>query len=208
MDDVIVAVSSAGHSLEVFGEAYDWLIGWQRNVTSQFGEDGLIEAVFGRIGITNSWCFEVGAADGLYCSNTKTLRDAGWHSVLIEADPMQFAKLESLREPNALLFHEAITQKNFEGLLQQTALPSDADLGVLDIDGMEYWVWEAMRHYRPRVMLVEYAPWNPPGHIPAKDDCGPSDQAGKEAIKALGVSKGYRPICATHCNLLFIRNQL
>ena len=56
--------------------------GW--NVYTQFGEDGLIESVFGRIGVRNHWCFEVGASDGFFYSNTLRLREHGWSSVLVD----------------------------------------------------------------------------------------------------------------------------
>ena len=35
-----------------------------KNIYSQHGEDGLIEAIFERIRTENQWAFECGAADG------------------------------------------------------------------------------------------------------------------------------------------------
>jgi hypothetical protein len=69
------------------------------NEYSQFGEDGLVEAVFELIGTTNKWCFEVGAADGVFYSNTKRLRDQGWSAVLIEKEHAEFAKLARFESP-------------------------------------------------------------------------------------------------------------
>ena len=46
------------------------------NITSQFGEDGFISAALKHIGITNRWCFEVGAGDGKWLSNTWSLRQS------------------------------------------------------------------------------------------------------------------------------------
>ena len=36
----------------------------RRNVTSQAGEDGLIQRIFSMIGAANKWCVEFGAWDG------------------------------------------------------------------------------------------------------------------------------------------------
>jgi hypothetical protein len=43
---------------------------YEKNITSQFGEDGIIEEVLNRIGIENASCVEFGAWDGKHFSNT------------------------------------------------------------------------------------------------------------------------------------------
>ncbi len=73
--------------------ALPWLHGKALNVYTQFGEDGLIDAVFDRIGTTNRECFEVGASDGRWYSNTLRLREDGWGAVLMEKDSQQWRKL-------------------------------------------------------------------------------------------------------------------
>lgn len=191
-------------NVELFGD-YEWLKGRERQVTSQWGEDGLIEAVFERIGTTNRWCFECGASDGLLYSNTKVLRDAGWNSVLIEEDAKLFISLYQLADWRTFCICEKVTPDNIDALLMEKNVPTDLDLGVLDIDGLEYWVWDGMKRHKPRVMLVEFAGWNPDDHICSKDDCGTSDQSGRQTIFELGVRKGYRPVSVSGYNLLFVR---
>lgn len=185
------------------------LDGRQRNDTSQFGEDGLIEAVLERIGETNRWCFEVGAADGLFFSNTKRLRDSGWTSVLIEAGAEQFAKLKQLANGNTHVVNERINYGSLDSILGQLHAPEDLDLGVIDIDGQDYWAWLGMKRYQPRVMLVEYLY---PTDIPAVSTFIPKEngegQAGLEAIVELGKQKGYTPLASTFCNVLFARTDV
>lgn len=50
-----------------------WLNEFASNVTSQFGEDGIIEKILEVIGDANRWCVEFGASDGVYLSNTYNL---------------------------------------------------------------------------------------------------------------------------------------
>jgi hypothetical protein len=69
------------------------------NVYSQNGEDGLLEEVFRRIGTTNKQCFECGAADGKWFSNTRKLIDEGWSALLIEEDPKNWPELDKLDNP-------------------------------------------------------------------------------------------------------------
>ncbi|MBL9096563.1 MAG: hypothetical protein JNK07_06515, partial [Alphaproteobacteria bacterium] len=45
----------------------------RRNVTSQCGEDGLIEHLLTLMPATPKTCLEVGAGDGISLSNTNTL---------------------------------------------------------------------------------------------------------------------------------------
>lgn len=198
---------SDGPPVEIFGgEDLAWLSRRQANVTSQFGEDGLIQAVFERIGITNEWCFEVGASDGLLYSNTKQWRDRGWYSILIESDPQLFVKLNSHADVRTVCVCEHVTAENFEGLLLEQDAPPDIDLGIIDVDGLDYWLFGSLKNIRPRVLLVEFGYWNPPDHIPGKTDGGTPDSAGKLALIRLGLSKGYTALCATYCNLLFVRS--
>lgn len=192
----------------VLDERAAWLQGRQRNETSQFGEDGLIEALFKRIGEKNRWCFEVGAADGLFYSNTKRLRDAGWSSVLIEAGAEQFAELARLANDKTRVVKEKINYGSLDRILGDLFAPKDLDLGVIDIDGQDYWAWKGMIRYRPRVMLVEFAYRSDTSaqqarFVPPENGEG---QAGFDAIVSLGKQKGYTPVISTDCNVLFVES--
>ena len=72
-----------------------WLNSYARKVTSQYGEDGIIEKVLEVIGKCDKWCVEFGSWDGRKCSNTYNLIDAkGYSAVLIEASAKRFADLK------------------------------------------------------------------------------------------------------------------
>lgn len=184
----------------VLDQSAAWLDGKQRNDTSQFGEDGLIEAVFDKIGTTNQWCFEVGAADGLFFSNTKRLRDIGWRAVLIEADPLQADKCRAFANAKVEVVQQKVKPDSLDHILAGVGAPIRMDFGVIDIDGQDYWAWEGLRVFRPRVMLVEcmYV-----GDLKFVPPVGGDGQAGREAIIRLGIEKGYVPLAHTLCNVLF-----
>jgi len=175
--------------------------GW--NVYTQFGEDGLIESVFGRIGVRNHWCFEVGASDGFFYSNTLRLREHGWSSVLVEGSADQFASLsEKYSSERVHCVHEHTS--NLDDVLRRFDVPNDLDFGVIDIDGQDYWLWNDMELYRPRVMLVEFHWQDGEAFIPPRD-INDQRQAGKQALMALGEAKGYIPVAETHVNLLLVQ---
>ena len=193
---------------EIIDTWADFLQGVESNVYSQFGEDGLLAGLFDRIGTENRWCFEVGASDGLIYSNTKVLRDQQWSAVLIESSEKLVADLTHLaaKETNSRVVGvEVGGDVTLDELLEYADAPYDMDLGVIDIDGQDYWLWKDMTQFSPRVMLVEYAYKELSHFVP---DRGGDGQAELAAIVDLGVSKGYRALVVTPCNVLFCREDV
>ena len=71
-----------------------WLSKFAQNVTSQYGEDGIIEKVLGIIGVNDKWCVEFGSWDGKACSNTYHLiTNKSYSAVLIEGNPKRYKDL-------------------------------------------------------------------------------------------------------------------
>jgi hypothetical protein len=184
------------------------LLAHRHNVFSQFGEDGIIEAIFGAIGETTRWCCEFGAWDGLHLSNTRRLVDAGWHAVLIEADPHKFAELRQNNASNprvtpvrAMVDSEG---NRLEGILAGAGAP-ELDLLVIDIDGPDYEIFESLE-IRPRVICVEVVPHHDPeSRMPV-----PREVAAKTIGQPLGlfydtaVERGYR-LVSYYVNAFFVR---
>ncbi len=191
-----------------------WLLGHRRNITSQFGEDGIIEKIFSLLPPANRWCVELGALNGTHHSNTRRLlADEGWSGVMLEADPVYFEKLRSLYAGNQHVYcvNEFV---DFEGentldrILHRTPIPPGFDLFSLDIDGNDYHIWESLADYHPRVVIVEFNPSIPDG----VDFVQPRDmriQQGSslDALSRLGKAKGYELIAATDMNAIFVRRE-
>jgi len=180
-----------------------------RNVYSQYGEDGIIEAIFERIGVKNKWCLEVGASDGILFSNTRRLVEQGWNAILIESEKLAYDRLvENCKNyPNARpVFAKIDSDHTLDSILEMHAAPKDIDLMVIDIDGQDYHVANAMMGYAPRVLVVEYDPKADSEYIPVigGGDKEGLNQAGKTAIKRMCCSKGYRACIETPVNIVAI----
>ena len=188
------------------------IVGHAKNIYSQFGEDGVVDAIFERIGIKNKCCLEVGAADGILFSNTRRLVEAGWDAILVEKDPDQYKKLADNCEkyPNVEILNRSVsadprTGVNLDEVLDSFSAPEDIDLVCIDIDGQDWHVWNQMIDYRPRVIMIEYNPAMTTGDwVPSIDGGG---QAGIDAIMKLAVSKGYHSIMASAVNAICIRDE-
>lgn len=201
-----------------------------KNTYSQFGEDGIIEAIFNRIGATSKWCCEVGAADGLFFSNTRRLIEQGWQAVLVEADNEPFERLRKLYDPDGSAvvsrlvhaegFHYTMPQfalwrcmvraegeTSVDEILKASYAPTDIDLLSIDIDSQDYYLVNSLQQFYPRVLIVEYDPDADPMYIPAPG-AGDLDQAGRLAMQYAAEARGYDAICRTPCNLICVRRDL
>lgn len=186
---------------------------------SQFGEDGILKRVFEIIGTTNRYCLEFGGYDGLAMSNTaRLLRQENWHGAFIEADSQAFAKLQAnyVDYPEVRAIQAFVNPDNIEALLEQLGAPKTFDLLSIDIDGNDYWVWQAITHWRPRVVIAEsngaYPPpekwvmqYNPAHSWQGDDYYGASAQS----LTELARTKGYELICCEEqgSNLIFVRSE-
>lgn len=187
------------NTLTILDPRAAFLVGQSGNVTSQTGEDGLLAALFDRIGTSNRCCFEVGAGDGVYLSNTKALRDDDWSAVLIEADDGLFAKLCGFFSFKVLAVRHRIGPDCLDLILRTFGVPADLDLGIIDIDGQDYYAFEGLKAFRPRVMLVEFNAGGT-GIIGGLTVW----QAGADMIEALARRKGYIPLARCGCNCLLL----
>lgn len=191
-------------------EQFAWLGEKRENYTSQWGEDGILSAIFDRIGTENRWCCECGAADGVFFSNTKALIDQGWHSLQIEANEGAFQKLGDLyrNHPRVTCYNYWVEPKgvySFDRLLEKAGAPADIDLLVIDVDGQDYWLANSLIKYSPRVLMVEYDPAAPRDFVPQQ---GGKGQAGLDATIKLGIGKYYWPVAITSTNIIFVKQAL
>lgn len=191
-----------------------WLLQHQRSFTSQFGEDGILEKIFEILPNSDKWCVEFGAADGMTLSNTYNLiHHHGWSSIQIEADPNPFAILANRYQenPSVICINKTI---DFEGenrldeIFKETPIPSDFDLICIDVDGVDYFIWESIQDYRPKVVMIEFNP-TIPHYVPYTQAKDMSINHGSSllALMMLGKKKGYELICSTEINAIFVDNQ-
>ncbi len=180
--------------------------------TSQSGEDGILKHIFQVIGANNEWCVEFGAWDGRNHSNTYTLvAETGWHGVLIEGVVERFHELEATYRGNdrAILINNFIgfdeNRDSIDYMLGHTEIPTDFDLVIIDIDGNDWHVWNSMRRYRPRIVIIEHNP-SVPNDVVFIQERNPDVQQGcsLKALVMLGKSKGYELICTTNYNAIFV----
>jgi hypothetical protein len=194
---------------------------YEAQVFSQNGEDGIIAEIFRRIGVTDCRFVEVGVEDGLE-SNTTYLLSQGWSGTWLEMDEaaLQRAAVNfrgPLAEQRLKIVRSFVTAENLAGTLQEAGIPREFDLLSLDIDRNTYHVWNSLREFSPRVVVVEYN-----ASILPKDlwvvEYAPEKQwngtayfgASLKSFQLLGEALGYCLVgCDLHgINAFFVRRDL
>lgn len=174
-----------------------------KNIYSQFGEDGVTDAMLRAIGVTSDgWCLEVGASDGIFFSNTRQYVERGWNAILIESDAKAYELLKENCKayPNCRLFNEkAGVDKSLDWFLDQCGAPEVIDLLCIDIDGQDYHLLNGLVRHRARVVVIEYDQNVNPYYIP---QIGGAGQAGEMSIISLLCGKYYHTIVKTQTNMV------
>jgi hypothetical protein len=191
---------------------------FEKRFSSQNGEDGVLEEVFRRVGTKNRYFVEIGAETGAEC-NCARLAAEGWQGLFVEADPSFFAQLQQRFAGHAGVScrQAVVTSANAEAILAEEGVPADLDLLSIDIDGNDYWVWAAIRAWRPRGVVIEYnASHAPPARWVMKED--PAYRwdgttyygASLASLAALARQKGYALVGtgSTGVNAFFVREDL
>jgi hypothetical protein len=195
--------------------ASTYLRNYSRDVTSQYGEDGIISKILDLIGRKHDWCVEFGAWDGKYLSNTWDLiNQKGWRGVLIEGDKERAERLAASHAARAgeVFVENAVVgwegENSLDNILGRTPIPGDFDLLSIDIDGNDWHVWNKLTNYRPRLVVVEFNP-SASNELFFVQDADPSLNQGASllAFIDLGKQKGYELVATSLANAFFVRDE-
>lgn len=78
----------------------------------------------------------------------------------------------------------------------------------IDVDGNEFHIWKTVRHYKPKLVIIEHNPTIPP-HIEFVDLPGNYGMGcSAAALVKLAKEKGYELVCCTITNSFFLRREL
>lgn len=190
---------------------------YERNVYSQNGEDGVIKEILSRLSAgvdLDRWAVEFGAWDGVYLSNTcRLIREEGYSAVLIEGEQARVAQLHrNFPQDNVFKLCRFV---GFEGastldrILSETPVPLDFDVLSIDVDGVDYHIFDSLKSFSPKVVCIEFNPSIPNAvdFVQAKRfDIKQGSSA--RALFRLAREKGYCLVYATSSNLFFVRETL
>jgi hypothetical protein len=188
---------------------------FKKNIYSQVGEDGIIKEILKRLKKKiNKTCVEFGAWDGIHYSNTYNLiKNYNFKAILIEGDKKKFKELcnniPSKKVIKINKFVEFSGKNKLDNILKEYNYPKNFDFLSIDIDGNDYHIFQGLKVYRPKLILIEFNP-TIPNEINFVQQKNVKINQGSSALALIKMAKkkGYSPIAATDFNLFFIKNSL
>jgi hypothetical protein len=105
-----------------------------------------LHSIFEKVGTTSRFLVDIGANNGYASSNTRIFLNKGWRGLMFDSDC----------RGNSEVIEARITPDNIETTLSDYGCPTHIDLLSIDIDGQDYYVWQAIQKIKPRVVCIEY----------------------------------------------------
>lgn len=192
-------------------------------VYSQFEEDGILLYIFAAIGAENKTFIDIGSGDGINSNCANLAVNFGWHGLFIDGNPANIKKGKKYYANNPdtwayppTFVNAFIQRENINELISNHGFAGSVDLISIDIDGNDYWIWDALTVVQPRVVIIEthiefgknsiVVPYDKDYMYPGKhpDYHG----ASPVAMEKLAREKGYRLVGAINYgfNTIYIKN--
>lgn len=193
-------------------------------VSSQWGEDGIIQFLVQRIPIQNKVFIEFGVQDYTESNTRYLLQNNNWAGLVMDGDPANIKSI--VGDPvywrfNLKALCAFIDRDKINDLILNQGIKGDIGLLSIDIDGNDYWVWEAIDCVQPRIVIVEYnslfgptarvtVPYDPKFIRTRAHYSNLFWGASIAALHDLGQRKGYSLVASNTAgnNVFFVHNDL
>jgi len=135
------------------------LIEAEFRVFSQGGEDGIIQNLISRLDIGRKIFVEFGVQNYVESNTRFLLINNNWSGLVIDGgeEYIQYIRNDPIYWRYNLKSECAfITKDNINSLIAKNGINGEIGLLSVDIDGNDYWVWEAIDVVQPVITVVEY----------------------------------------------------
>ncbi|MGA9119872.1 MAG: hypothetical protein WB699_10950 [Bacteroidota bacterium] len=132
---------------------------YEFKVFSQWGEDGIIQHLIRTIPIPVPYFVEFGVQDYQESNTRFLLQNNNWSGLILEASKKD---VEAIWKQMLYFRHDLkavcafVERENINQLLTENGAKGEIGLLSVDIDGNDYWVWEAIESVSPRIVICEY----------------------------------------------------
>lgn len=191
-------------------------------VSSQWGDDGIIQFLVHTLNIERGRFIEFGVADYRESTTRFLLQNNNWSGLVMDGTT---TNIESIRKNDLYWRHDLtavqafVTTENVNTLFRENGFAGDVELLHIDVDGNEYWIWRAIDCINPVIAILEYnslfgdqraitVPYDPAFERMKAHHSGLFAGASLTALCDLAHDKGYSFIGSNSAgnNAYFIRN--
>lgn len=128
-------------------------------VFSQRGEDGIIQYIINKIEIPNKIFVEFGVETYTESNTRFLLMNNNWSGLVLDGSQknIDFIQNDFIYWKYDLTAKQTfITKDNIDSIIKNYTDVKDIGLLSVDIDGNDYWVWQAIETIEPRIVVCEY----------------------------------------------------
>lgn len=205
-------------------EEIDTLADVEFQVYSQFGEDGIIEWLVGKLDLENRSFVEFGVENYLEANTRFLLLNRNWTGLVLDGNPRNMEMLRSTATywRNDIQAQAAfITVENIKELIQRNGFFGPLGILSIDLDGNDYWILKELDGLRPDILILECnpvfgdrhavtVPYDPKFERFRSHHSGLLFGASIAAMRDLAESRGYEFLgtCSNGLNAFFVRSDL
>lgn len=130
---------------------------------SQNGEDGILLYLLSAIGMTTRRSVEICAGDGIECNTANLIVNHGFDALLVDGAKSLLERGKHFYEIGdntwfypPKLVQTWVTAETINDLVLKAGFEDEIDVLSLDMDGIDWWVWQALECIQPRVVVAEF----------------------------------------------------
>ena len=128
-------------------------------VSSQWGEDGIIEWILSKFTKLPKIFLEIGTQDYRESNTRFLLINRNYDGFIIEGDARATKDIKSQRvywKHNLTIKNKFVDKDNINNLVEEMNIPKKIGLLSLDIDGVDYWVLKELKSLDAAIVVCEY----------------------------------------------------
>lgn len=193
---------------------------------SQSNEDGILIYIFARLGLQNCSLIDIGSARPFGSNTTNLIVNWGWDAILIDGNKNKcrlskhfFKSHRYTKSYPPQILNQEVSVSNINIILEENNCPEDVGLLSIDIDGIDYYIWESITFVKPKVVVIEFNRLLGPKKsisVPYSEDFYENQDnfyfqgASLSAFEKLANSKGYDLIGCNRrgYNAFFVQSEL
>jgi hypothetical protein len=126
---------------------------------SQWGDDGIVQWLLSNLNFPNNTFVEFGVGDYRESNTRFLMMNNNWSGLVMDASKSNISQIvnsEYYWRYNLLARAAFIDTDNVNDLIASSGFEADVGILHIDLDGNDYWIWDALRVISPLVVILEY----------------------------------------------------
>lgn len=121
------------------------------------GETGVLETIFSALPTRAGFGVEFGQRSIGSGTLADLIARRGWGALYLDREAVSQETRAAANGTTITLARESVSPATINELFAKYEVPKDLDCVVIDIDGLDYWVWEALApEYAPSLVVIEF----------------------------------------------------